>query len=180
VPDRTPDWDAQDKRDRELLARGAIDELLSQYVDSIRARCRNRCGVHGDDVAQHVALRLWRELVDGKHRHGKPFREIVNGVVYFACKGFDGAKFDDDTPFEDWMEGFESGSTPDTVDDVVFRLDLEDFVSSLPPSDGEVARLRFIERLEIDQIAEATGKKRNAIDQALHRIRPKFQAWLES
>ena len=68
---RDTDWDAQDARDRELLARGAIDELLAGYVDLVRARCRNRCGAHGDDVAQQACLRLWRELSDGKHREGQ-------------------------------------------------------------------------------------------------------------
>ena len=104
MPRETPDWDAQDARDRELLARGAIEELLAAYVDVIRARCRNRCGAHGDDVAQQACLRLWRELSDGKHRGGgaKPFREIVNGVVAFACKGWEGTTLGRDAPLEEW------------------------------------------------------------------------------
>jgi DNA-directed RNA polymerase specialized sigma24 family protein len=82
VPNETLSWDAQDTRDRELLARGAIEELLAAYVELIRARCRNRCGAHGDDVAQQACLRLWRELSDGKHRDGiRPFREIVTASL---------------------------------------------------------------------------------------------------
>jgi RNA polymerase sigma factor (sigma-70 family) len=178
VPDRTPDWDAQDKRDRELLARGAIDELVAGYYDVVVGRCRNRCGAQGEDVAQQVFLRLLRELADGKHRDGtKPFREIVNGVVYFACKGWEGSTLGRDAPYEDWTAENEGGAQADIAGDVATRLDLEAFVASLPPGDGEIARLRFIELLEIDQIAEATGKQRNAVDQALYRIRRKWTAW---
>jgi RNA polymerase sigma factor (sigma-70 family) len=180
VPDRTPDWDAQDKHDRELLARDAIDELLAGYVDLVRARCRARCGPHGDDVAQQALLRLWRELTDGKHRTGKPFREIVNGVVAFACKGWEGTTLGRDAPLEEWTAGRVDEADDDVADDVITRLDLEAFVASLPPGDGEIARLRFIELLEIAQIADSTGKRENAIHQALYRIRRKWQTWLES
>lgn len=173
----TPDWDAQDVRDRRLLARGEIEELLAGYVDLIQARCRNRCGAHGEDVAQQVFLRLWRELADGKHRDGaKPFREIVNGVVHFTCLGWEGTTLVRDKPYEEWMSEADEPSD-DSDSDVVFRLDLEAFVASLPRGEGEIARLHYIDLLEIDQIAETTGKKRNAVDQALYRIRRKWAAW---
>jgi RNA polymerase sigma factor (sigma-70 family) len=181
VPEETPNWDAQDARDRELLQRGAIEELLASYVDVIRARCRNRCGPHGDDVAQHACLRLWRELSSGKHRDGKrPFREVVNGVVAFACKGWEGTTLGRDMPVEEWTVQSEGASVDDLADVVVSRLDAEAFVQSLPPGDGEVARLRLLEGMEIDQIAESTGRTRNAVDQALFRVRRQWKTWLES
>lgn len=180
MADATPDWDAQDAQDRELLARGAIDELLARYVDLIQARCRNRCGPHGDDVAQQACLRLWRELQAGKHRQGKPFREIVNGVVAFACKGWEGTTLGRDASFEQWIETNAGTTTDDVADPVVQRLDTEAFVESLPPGDAEIARLRMLEQKEIDQIAELTGRTRNAVDQALFRIRRQWKTWLES
>jgi DNA-directed RNA polymerase specialized sigma24 family protein len=181
VPGGTPNWDAQDARDRELLARGAIEELLAAYVDLIRARCRNRCGAHGDDVAQQACLRLWRELSDGKHRNGaKPFREIVNGVVAFACKGWEGTTLGRDAPLEEWTTEHAGSAAGDVAGEAMTRIDFEAFVDSLSAGDGEVARLRLIELLEIDQIAEMTGKTRNAVDQALFRIRRQWKTWLES
>jgi RNA polymerase sigma factor (sigma-70 family) len=174
-----PGWDAQDAHDRELLARGALEELLAGYVDLIRARCRNRCGVHGDDVAQQVCLRLWRELSAGKHRDGRrPFREIVNGVVSFACRGWEGTTLGRDTFLEEWMAT--EAPVDDPADQVVPRLDAEAFVESLPPGDGQIARLRILEGREIDQIADALGLARNAVDQALFRIRRQWKTWLES
>jgi DNA-directed RNA polymerase specialized sigma24 family protein len=181
VQAETPDWDAQDARDRELLARGAIEELLAAYVDLIRARCRNRCGAHGDDVSQQACLRLWRELSDGKHHDGpKPFREIVNGVVSFACKGWEGTTLGRDTPLEEWTTDQTGSAAKDVADEVMTRIDVEAFVDSLSASDGEVGRLRLVELLEIDQITELTGKTRNAVDQALFRIRRQWKTWLDS
>ena len=178
---QTPSWSAQDTRDRELLARGAIEELLAAYVDLIRARCRNRCGPHGDDVAQQACLRLWRELSAGKHRGGaKPFREIVNGVVAFACKGWEGSTLGRDAPIEEWTTEHTGSATNDVADETITRINVEAFVDSLAAGDGEVARLRLIELLEIDQIAERLGKTRNAVDQALFRIRRQWKTWLES
>jgi DNA-directed RNA polymerase specialized sigma24 family protein len=163
------------------LARGATEELLAAYVDLIQARCRNRCGAHGDDVAQQACLRLWRELSHGRHRDGtKPFREIVNGVVAFACKGWEGTTLGRDTPLEEWTREQNGPAGSDVADEVTTRIDVEAFVDSLSVGDGEVARLRLVELLEIDQIAERTGKTRNAVDQALFRIRRQWKSWLES
>ena len=79
--------DARDALDRELLERGEIDELLAGYVDEIVARCRLRCKAHGEDVAQQVCLRLWRELKAGKHAGGRvPFR-----VIQYKVREFHGA-----------------------------------------------------------------------------------------
>lgn len=86
---------ARDALDRELLQRGEIDELLAGYVDEIVARCRLRCRAHGEDVAQQVCLRLWRELKDGKHTGGRvPFRVIQYQVTAWICGEFGGAVFE--------------------------------------------------------------------------------------
>ena len=180
MPEQTSDWDAQDARDRELLARGATEEILAVYVDLVEARCRNRCGAHGEDVAQQVFLRLWRELSGGKHREGKPFREIVSGVVHFTCKGYEGTTLGRDAPLEEHVEANAAVFADDVADEVAAMIDVEAFVNSLPAGDGEVARMRMLEHREIDEIAKATGKNRNAVDQALWRIRREWKKWLES
>lgn len=180
MADPTTSWDEQDARDRELLARGAIDELLGYYVDGVRARCRAKCGPHGDDVAQHVCLRLWQELSDGKHRGPKPFRVIVAGVVKFACRGWEGTTLGRDAPLEEWTVPATEEFIDDVAGEVVARLDVEEFVDSLPPGDSEVARMTMLEQMEIDQIADATGRQSNAVYQARIRIRREWKKWLES
>jgi RNA polymerase sigma factor (sigma-70 family) len=168
--------DARDALDRELLARDEIDELLAAYVDVVSARCRTRLGVHGDDAAQAVCERLWRELKTGKHRDGRvPFRVVVHKVIDWTCAGWTGTVLTVDQELDEW-----DGPEPDDfTDDVAARLDMEQFVLSLPPGDGEVARLRMLQGREIDEIAAELDMKRNAVDQALYRVRKKLVAWLE-
>jgi DNA-directed RNA polymerase specialized sigma24 family protein len=104
----------------------------------------------------------------------------VNGVVGFMCKGWEGTVLGKHVPYEEWVAANVDQALEDIADETVARLDVEAFVASLPPGDSEVARLRMVERLEIDQIKEATGRTRNAVDQALHRIRREWKRWVES
>jgi hypothetical protein len=48
----------------------------------------------------------------------------VNGVVSFACKGWEGATLSPAFSFEDWSQLFESGLFDGVADDVVAKLDL--------------------------------------------------------
>lgn len=167
--------DARDALDTELLERGEIGELLAGYVDEIVARCRLRCKAHGEDVAQQVCLRLWRELTQGKHRDGRvPFRVIQAKVTAWICREFGGAVFEGGDELD---ERSDPGAGEFTAE-VEAQLDMEAFVASLPPGDGEVARLRVLEGKEIAEIAAETGKSRNAVDQSLFRIRGKLREWL--
>ena len=169
--------DARDALDRELLARGEIDELLAGYVDEIVTRCRLRCKAHGEDVAQQVCLRLWRELKAGKHAGGRvPFRVIQYKVTAWLCREFGGAVFEGGAELDER----DDPAPDDFTDEVAAHLDMEAFVASLSPGDGEVARLRMLEGKEIDEIAADTGKTRNAVDQSLFRIRGKLRGWLDA
>jgi DNA-directed RNA polymerase specialized sigma24 family protein len=169
--------DARDAEDNRLLESGDIDLLLAGWYETIVARCVAKMrGPVGHDVAQFVCERLWRELKAGKHRDGRwPFRVIVHKVIGFACAGW-------------WEKGWgelelievDGPSGDDFTDDVAMQVTLEGFVATLPPGDGEVARLWLLEGLESDQIAERLGKEPNAVYQARHRINPRLRKWLES
>jgi DNA-directed RNA polymerase specialized sigma24 family protein len=169
--------DARDAEDKRLLENGEIDLLLAGWHETIVGRCiANMRGPVGEDVAQFVCERLWKELKAGKHRTGRwPFRVIVHQVIGYVCAGW----------YEKgWSEGelIEiDGAADDTfTGDVELQLTLEAFVATLPPADGEVARLWLLQRLEIDEIAERLGKLANAIYQARSRISPRLREWLES
>jgi DNA-directed RNA polymerase specialized sigma24 family protein len=123
---------------------------------------------------------LWQELTDGKHRGPKPFRVIVSGVVKFACQGWEGTTLGRDAPLEEWTVPATEEFIDEMADEVVARLDVGEFVESLPPGDSEVARMKMLEYLDVDQIAEATGRTSNAVHQALHRIRREWKTWLEN
>lgn len=170
--------DARDVEDKRLLDEGRIDELLAGWVETIRGRCVAKMrGPVGLDVAQAVCLRLWRELKAGNHRDGAvPFRVVVHNVIGWACAGWYEIGWGE-------VELIEiDGTEPDPADAVVTRLTLEQFVDTLPPGDGEVARLLWLGRppLEPAQIADKLGKEPNAIYQAIHRNTKKLREWLEA
>lgn len=169
--------DARDAEDNRLLNSGEIDLLLAGWYETIVGRCVAKMrGPVGHDVAQFVCERLWRELKAGKHRDGRwPFRVIVHKVIGFACAGW----YEKGWGESEWIE-VDGPSGDDFTDDVAMQLTLEGFVATLPPVDGEVARLWLLEGLESDQIAERLGKEPNAVYQSRFRIIPRLREWLES
>ena len=169
--------DARDAEDNRLLESGEIDLLLAGWVETIDSRCVARMrGPVGHDVAQAVCERLWRELKRGKHRDGRwPFRVIVHQVIGYVCAGWY-----EKGRIEDPLIEIDGPTADSFTGDVELQLTLEEFVATLPPGDGEVARLWLLEGLEIDEIAERLGKLPNALYQARSRINPRLREWLES
>ena len=146
----------------------------ASYYETIILRCRVRCRREDDalECAQAVAVRLLSELKRGR-RYSVPFRVVVHKVIEWTTKGFYQRR------------GPIPGELPDDVfapenayDDVESRYDLERALATLAEGDGEVARMRFLEGIEIAEIAERLQKPRNAVDQALHRSRKKLQELL--
>ena len=166
--------DARDAEDNRLLEAGEINLLLEGWYETIVARCVARMrGPVGHDVAQVVCERLWRELKNGRHRDGRwPFRVIVHQVIAFTCRGY----YDPGWGESEWLEI--AGPTLDTAAEVALRLDLETFVATLPPGDGEVAKLWLLDMLEPDEIAVRLDKKPNAVYQARSRIAKRLREWL--
>jgi DNA-directed RNA polymerase specialized sigma24 family protein len=168
--------DARDAEDTRLLEAGEIELLLAGWYETIVGRCVARMrGPAGHDVAQVVCERLWRELKAGRHHDGRwPFRVIVHKVIEFTCRGW----FDPGWREAEWIEL--DGPVPDPTGEVDARLDLEAFVATLPPADGEVGRLWLLDGLDPDQIAGRLRKQPNAVYQARSRISRRLREWLES
>ena len=167
--------DARDAEDERLLAEGETDRLLAGWVETIQDICVAKMrGPVGEDVAQAVCERLWRELKAGRHRDGRyPFRVIVHSVTRWVCKGW----------YEPGWQASElfdlDGAAPDESEAVVVEVTLEQFVATLPSGDGEVAALTLLEGLEPGEIATRLDKKPNAVYQAIHRNAKKLREWLE-
>jgi RNA polymerase sigma factor (sigma-70 family) len=161
--------DARDAEDTRLLEAGEVNLLVEGYFESILLRCRVRCRTEDDarECAQAVALRLLTELKRGR-RYGVPYRVVVHKVIEWTTKGFYErgrailVELDENLP-EDVFHA------PNPYGDVETRYDLERALEHVSPGDREIARGRLVDGLEIEEIAELTGKKRNAVDQALHR-----------
>lgn len=168
--------DARDAEDKRLLENGEIQLLLSGWVETIRARCIARMrGPAGEDVAQAVCERLWRELKAGRHRDGRlPFRVVVHCVIGWVCNGWNEPGWRENELLD------LDGAAPDPMDDVVVDLTLEQFVATLPPGDGAVAGLTYLEGLEPGEVAERLGKNPNAVYQAISRNKAKLREWLEA
>jgi RNA polymerase sigma factor (sigma-70 family) len=166
--------DARDEEDRRLLEAGDHATLVRNYYETIIQRCYVRCRTKDDalECAQGVATRLLSELKRGK-RYSVPYRVVVHQVIEWTTKGFYERRrvvlgeLPGDVP--------ESG---DPNDDAETRYDLERALALFSKGDAEVARLRFLQGLEIHEIAEQLGKKRNAVDQSLRRSRKKLQELL--
>jgi DNA-directed RNA polymerase specialized sigma24 family protein len=163
--------DARDEEDRRLLEAGEHAALLRSYYETIIQRCNVRCRTRDEalECAQTVVVRLLSELKRGK-RYSVPFRVVVHKVIEWTTKGFYAGggvvpgELREDLP----VDG-------NPIADAETRYDLERALAALPEGDGEVASLRLLEGIEIDEIAERLGKTRNAVDQALHRSRKKLQ-----
>lgn len=168
--------DARDAEDKRLLETGEIDLLLAGWVETIRGLCVAKMrGAVGEDVAQAVCERLWKELKAGKHRDGKhPFRVIVHSVVGWVCKGWYEPGWQESELFD------LDGAAPDESDEVVIEVTLEQFVAMLPPSDGAIAELYYLDGLEPGAIAEHVDKNPNAVYQAISRNKKRLQEWLEA
>jgi RNA polymerase sigma factor (sigma-70 family) len=168
--------DARDAEDTRLLETGEIDLLLAGWVEPIRGLCIAKMrGAVGEDVAQAVCERLWKELKAGRHRDGKhPFRVIVHSVIGWVCKGWYEPGWQENELFD------LDGAAPDESDMVVIEVTLEQFVATLPPGDGAIAELYYVDGLEPGEIAERVDKNPNAVYQAISRNKKRLQEWLEA
>ena len=164
-------WDADDRDDHELLERGEIARLLAKYQPVVVARCVARVrNADAEDVAQNVMLRIFGEYARGKRWEGHPFRVIVHQVIGWTIgEYFQGQDYTKPLP-EDWDPG-----NPDFTDAVVARNYVSELVSQLGERERTIAELHFFEDLGAEEIARRVDSNRNAVDQALFRIRGKLR-----
>lgn len=163
--------DARDAEDIRLLEEGKFTELLAAYFHSVRERCfiRLRDRDAGDDVAQIVFVRLLRELQAGK-RYPVPFRVVVWMVVEWTIRGNYPSATEGPPLPEDW-----DGAATDAFAEWEADHDLGALFADLPSRQREVLELRYLRGLEIPEIADQLGLKRNAVDQALHNGHQKLR-----
>lgn len=162
--------DARDAEDAFLLETGDHATLIAAWYPVVVQRCLVRAREAGYDVAHDVVERLLAELRRGR-RYPVPYRVVVHMVVKWTLQEhFQGLPTDRPLP-DDWDESAaESG-----FDRFEERYDLELLFDALPDGDRDVCALRYLEGFEIEEIAARLGKKRNAVDQSLHRAHRKLK-----
>jgi RNA polymerase sigma factor (sigma-70 family) len=164
------DRDAEDGR---LLGAGRHDELLASYYETIRTRLLVRLPRDdADEVAHRVVDRLIGELARGK-TYSVPFRVVVHQVIGWKLKEHFAERRHEPLP--------EEPDLPDeTAEDPDERIALAQMLADLPPRSREVLELRYLDGLEIVQIAERLSMTRNAVDQALFRGRRRLKELLRA
>jgi RNA polymerase sigma factor (sigma-70 family) len=168
--------DARDAEDTRLLEAGEHARLLATYFDIIRGRCAARCKNRddGEECASLVVMRLLTELKAGK-RYRVPVRVVVHMVIKWTVQGFYERGPVQEVPLE--VDG--DGAAEDVYAAVESELDVSALVDGLPAREREVAILRWLRGLEIEDIARELGIERNAVDQALHRARQKLRGMMK-
>jgi RNA polymerase sigma factor (sigma-70 family) len=163
--------DERDAEDARMLEDGDIAGLLATYQDIIVGRCiaRLRGNDGAYDVAQDVMLRLLAEFRRGKH-YSVPYRVVVHQVIDWTLK----EHFQEQNTAVPLPEGWEP-AVEGSSEGVLSRYYLADLLASLPRETRKVLELRYLAGLEIEQIAERLGLRRNAVDQALHRGHTKLR-----
>jgi RNA polymerase sigma-70 factor (ECF subfamily) len=166
--------DARDAEDALLLESGDHGTLIAAYVDVVVQRClvatRDEAGY---DVAQNVFLRLLSELERGR-RYGVPYRVVVHKVVDWTLK----EHFLGRSTAVPLAEGWDAADPADPYVDVD-EGDLGSLWADLPEGDRLVLDLRYVDGLEIQEVADRLGKTRNAVDQALHRAHAKLRKLID-
>jgi len=157
---------ADDARDAQLLEDGDIAAVVAAYEPVIRARCIARLKGHldADDVAHDVITRLLAEFRRGKRYGDLPYRVVVHKVIDWTLLDH----FESRPTHVPLPEGWEP-PVEDTSDDVVSRYHLSGLFGELPEREQQVCRLRYLDGLDHEEIAERLSITRNNVDQALHR-----------
>jgi RNA polymerase sigma factor (sigma-70 family) len=164
--------DASDRDDYELLRAGEIGRLLAKYEPAVMARCTAKVRPYADaeDVAQNVMLRIYKEFNRGKRWNDQPFRVVIHQVIGWTINDyFQGRRYTDPLP-----EDRDAGN-PGWTDEVHERDYLMELFSQLTQDEREIAELYLFEDLGGEEIARRVGKNRNAVDQAVFRIKRKFR-----
>ena len=148
---------------------------MARYEVVIHQRCvaALRGSLDADDVAQDVKVRLWSELRKGK-TYPVPFRVVVHKVIGWTLEDYYAGR-PTHVPLAD---GWDPADPSDDLDEVLDRDAVSSMLDGLRGKTKQVMELRYLERLEIAEIAERLAMEENAVHQALHRGHAKLRETL--
>lgn len=170
-----------DRYDRRLLERGELATLLARHEPILRRRVRlqlRRLELEDetDDVLQQVYLRLAREAARGLPPDMPP-RVALHLYAKWAVGDWFKARNRDPQPLGDEVMHDHCAPASGPIDgkERLTVLALREAIAALPGRDGEIARAVLLEDRPIATVARELGCRRNAIDQAIHRVRRRLR-----
>jgi RNA polymerase sigma-70 factor (ECF subfamily) len=154
---------------------GAIVALLEKAQLDIRRYARTACRTASDaeDAAQETLWLLFRHV--GAIRTLLAFPAWLYIVVNRECRRL-ARKVGLTQPIEDGDEQTLGFDRPEHE----LRLDLAAAFESLPPNYRDVALMRDVKEMTIDEIAAASDLTRQAVKARLHRARQLIREFLVS
>lgn len=167
---------ADDERDRQWARSGDLVALVAVQYE----RMREFVGLHRLDaegrqeVLQNAITRHLRELQAGKDYGATPYRAVAYQLVQYAAGDYRQRTHAQHQHEGAWPEGF----------DVAVRdeypgcdlLNVAHLLAGLTEREGEVARMLWLDGMSHEQVAQALGITRNAVDQAAFRARTRMKA----
>jgi len=164
--------------------REAFEQLTDQYYGNIFRmiyyRTQNR--MDAEDLTQEVFFKAYKELsrlIDEEHFKGWLFRIAVNRVHDFHRRKkflhlFKSIENEDADIHVATQTSPDSGPL-ETLIRKRFRQESETFLSRLSRMEKDVFMLRFIDQLQINEIATALKKAESTIKTHLYRALSKFK-----
>lgn len=133
----------------------ALDAAWQRHGRRVRAMARQRCGEHGDDVAQDVFLRLWQRPDRYRPESGTLLTFLLHLTV---CRSIDVLRSDGSRIRREDRERFTTPpQTSDLAGDVSDRHVVEAALERLSPDHRAAIRLAFFEGLTYQQVAAELG-----------------------
>lgn len=152
----------------------ALEELLRREGAKVLRLTQRLTGWHADsyDLCQEVFITAWRH--GGRMQSDDALARWLTRVATNRCRTWNRRRVLSARLF-DWLQGQAHRQTQRSETGQVLDRDwVRQGLALLKPRDREVLVLRYMEHLEITEIASILGVKRAAIDARLTRARDRL------
>jgi len=150
-----------------------FQELYQRYGPAVYARCRAICGSpqEAEEALQETFYKVWcaRERLD-------PQRSPL-AYLYTAARNASIDQLRKRKPWKDDPLAWLNHADPSTVDPAVSGT-VAQLLDRISPRDAALLRLRHVEELTIDELAQAMGISARSVRRRLDRLMKRTRAIL--
>lgn len=161
----------------------AYAELYDLYVKRIYRFVYFKVGAteEAEDITSEVFLKTWNYLIENSEKEVKSFSGLLYRIARNAIIDFYRTR-NTTQSVEKISEESEWGDSGKWAKDLNAKVDAQNILAAikkLKQEYQEVLTLRYVDELEMDEIAEITGKGSIAIRVTLHRALKKLKEMTE-